>query len=120
MDTDCSGPQLTEAQLWVRDVCAVTGWNVKLMAGRAAKLGKLLRDAGGTREELVNHFGQADSGQAWWYYRDDWRGQRGERPNQTSIMERWGAWTLAVAVQLPARASKYSAALSALDSLNDD
>lgn len=96
------GPRpLTEAQQWVGAVCDVTGWNVKLMAGRAAKLGKLLREAGGTVAELTAHFGQADTGAAWWYYRDDWRGKRGDRPSQAAIMERWGAWELPVAV-LPA------------------
>lgn len=114
-------PQLSEAQQWVKSICDVTGWNVKLMAGRAAKLGKLIRDAGGTWQELEQHFGQMDDGAAWWYYRDDWRGKRGERPNQAAIMERWGAWTLATAVHLPvvAQSSKWAGVMAWAESASD-
>lgn len=103
---------LTEPQLWVRDVCAVTGWNVKLMAGRAAKLAKLLREAGGTREELLARFGRDDPGNGWWYWRDDWRGKRGELPSQAAIMECWGRWTLPIAVEV---SSRYDSLLALLE-----
>lgn len=99
MSTDDGPTSLTPAQAWVQAICEITGWNVKLNAGRAAKLGKLLRDAGGTAAELIEHYDQQDHGAAWWWYRDDWRGQRGQRPSQSGITETWGAWELPIAVQ---------------------
>lgn len=48
------GPQkiLTDSQAWVDAICSVTGWDwhLKRNAGRAAKLGKELRDAGGINQ----------------------------------------------------------------------
>lgn len=93
--------QLTEQQLWVANICNVCGWTTALMGGRAARLAKSLRTAGGTLDELIAHYAQADSAAAWWWYRDDWRGKRGERPADHSIRETWGRWALPVAVQMP-------------------
>jgi len=92
---------LTEPQAWVGAICEVTGWNVVLNAGRAAKLGKSLRQAGGTLACLLAHYGQQDYGMAWWWYRDDWRGKRGQRPSQAGIQETWGAWKLPIAIAAP-------------------
>lgn len=100
MDNDDPAPKtLTDAQAWVAAVCDVTGWNCKLNGPRAAKLAKRLREAGGTVADLREHFGQEDVGAAWWYYRDAWQGQRGQRPTQSNITEYWDAWALPIAVQ---------------------
>lgn len=98
---DPSPKVLTPAQAWVDAICAVTGWDwhLKRNAGRAAKLGKELREAGGTVDELLAHFGQVDQGSAWWWFRDDWRGKRGQRPAASQIVELWNIWRLPIAVQ---------------------
>jgi hypothetical protein len=97
---------LTESQQWVGALCEVMGqdWHLKRNAGRAARLGKELRDAGGTVQELVDHFGQTDAGAAWWWYRDDWRGKRGQRPAACQIVELWNVWQRPIAVQQPTSA----------------
>lgn len=97
--------QITEQQAWVGAVCAVTGWNVALMAGRAGKLAKALKQAGGSVAELVEHYGQEDTNSAWWFYRDDWRGKRGQRPDDGAIRATWGLWDKPIAVQAPQSAA---------------
>jgi hypothetical protein len=91
----------TEPQAWVDALCAVLGWDYRLRsnAGRAAKLGKELRDVGGTVTDVSSYFGQTDYGAAWWWYRDTWQGRKGQRPTPGQIAENWGAWTLPIAVQ---------------------
>lgn len=94
---------LTPAQAWVDVLCAVTGtdYRIRSNAGRAARLGKELREAGGMVVEVERHYGQRDAGAAWWWYRDDWRGKRGQRPTFGQLAETWGQWTLPVAVEMP-------------------
>lgn len=92
---------LTEQQQGVKTVCEVCGWQVSMMAGRAARLYKQVQQAGGSWMDIEAHYSQTDHGAAWWWYRDDWRGKRGERPADHSIRETWGRWTLPVAVQMP-------------------
>lgn len=99
MDDGPAPKTLTEPQAWVRLICDITGWNDKLNGPRAGKFAKSLRQAGATLAELEAHYGQADHGAAWWWYRDDWRGKRGQRPSQAGITETWGAWTLPIAIQ---------------------
>ena len=96
--------QLTDQQQWVETICSVAGWDYRIMAGRAAKLGKQLRGAGGTVGDVLAYYGQSDSGAVWWWYRDDWRGKRGERPADYSMRETWGRWELPVAVAQPGSA----------------
>ena len=102
-DEDGTAKILTPAQAWVDALCQVLGWNYQIRsnAGRAARLGKEVREAGGTVDELIAHYGQVDSGGAWWWYRDDWRGRKGQRPTVTGITETWGHWALPTAIQLP-------------------
>lgn len=95
-------------QQWVGTLCEVTGWSVATMAARAGKLAKALKLAGGTPDDLLAHYGQVDAGAAWWWYRDDWRGQRGQRPGEAGIRETWGFWNKPVVVQLP-QARSYDA-----------
>lgn len=89
---------LTEFQEGVRAICGVCGWNVKMMAGRAARLYSSIVAAGGSWLQVEEHYGQVDTGSAWWWYRDDWRGKRGERPADHSLRETWGRWTQPIAV----------------------
>lgn len=96
---------VTPQQAWVGAVCNVTGWNVGLMAGRAGKLVKALRAAGGTVAELLEHYGQEDVGSVWWFYRDDWRGKRGQRPDDGAIRATWGLWDKPIVVAVPQSAA---------------
>lgn len=91
---------LTEPQAWVDAVCSVCGtdYRIRSNAGRAARLGKELRAAGGTVAEVLEHYGQVDVGAAWWWWRDDWRGRKGQRPGPAQIAETWGSWLLPIAV----------------------
>lgn len=118
MDDD-DGPKprkLTEQQLWVAVVCEVTGWNSKTMGGRAAKLAAKIRNSGGSKEDVLAHYGQHDFGEAWWWYRDHWLGKKGERPSDRWILETWGMWNKPIAVAAPS-ASKYADPLSFLAQL---
>ena len=105
---------LTEQQQWVGAVCEVTGWTAALMAGRAGKLVKALKFAGGSSAELLEHYGQVDHGAAWWWYRDDWRGKRGQRPGDNGIRETWGMWNKPIAVK---SAGRYDGMLSYVEEL---
>ncbi len=116
MTAEADGPKvLTEPQAWVDVICQACGWNYQLKsnAGRAAKLGKELRTAGGTLVEFERHYGQVDRGESWWWYRDDWRGQRGQRPSVAGITETWGVWALPISV----RPAAMGAALSYVEQL---
>lgn len=120
MDMDDDNPQpkqLTEAQAWVDAICTACGWDYRLMAGRAAKLGKQLRTAGGACADVAEHYGQVDMGAAWWWYRDHWLGKKGERPNDRWIRETWGAWELPIAVSAPA--SKYAGLMAYVQELKE-
>ena len=101
------GPQwvLTEQQAAVREVCEVCGWDDHMMAGRAARLLKGIRDAGGDVALLVAHYGQVDTGEAWWWWRDYWLGRKGEWPQDYTIRATWGLWDRPIAVR-PASAAQ--------------
>ncbi len=99
MDGEPGPKVLTESQAWVHDLCAVLGWDYRIgsNAGRAAKLGKELRAAGGTLAELREHYAQADTGAAWWWYRDTWQGRdKRQHPTPAQITETWGRWELPI------------------------
>ena len=108
---------LTEYQQGVRAVCAVCGWDTKMMGGRAAKLYSVVVAAGGTWMDVEKYYGQADPGNGWWWYSSDWRGKRGERPADHSIRETWGRWALPIAVAAP---SKYAGMLNFIEVSNGD
>lgn len=122
-------PQLTAAQGAVDAVCTVFGWPVNLKAGHAAgwakrtrtKLGLALPEFIG---ELVTHYGRVDPGAGeWWVYREVYPCSKvaGAMPTPQMVENTWGRWTLATAVQLPARqASKYSAMLNILGGADGD
>ena len=107
-----TGKPLTEQQEGVRAVCTVCGWNWKMMGGRAAKLYSVVVAAGGTWMELEAHYGQIDTGAAWWWYRDHWLGRKGERPDDGWIRKTWELHKLPIAVAAP---SKYAGMLNFIE-----
>ena len=54
--------------------------DLELNAGRLGKLAKQVRSAGYTAEQVQAWFG----GGGWWY-KEHWKGKRGENPNQADI-----------------------------------
>jgi len=100
MTTD-PGRLLTSQQQMFQAILDVTGWTVPAVAsGRIGKLAAALLKSGGSADDMRRYFGTVDTGE-WWYWRDDWRGQRGQAPNEPAIRENWLAWQRPVAVQIP-------------------
>lgn len=114
MDTD--GPVVATHSQMFDAVLQVTGWRVPAVSpGRVGKLARDLLAAGIFPADVVLRFGRTDPGNGWWYWRDDWRGKKGDMPNEGALRECAGKWELPVAVQMPARRSKYAAMLEGLN-----
>jgi len=93
---------LTGQQDMFQAILDVTGWTVPAMApGRIGKLAAALLKSGGSAADMLYRFGTVDPGEGWWYWRDDWRGQRGQAPNEPAIRENWLAWRRPAAVHTP-------------------
>lgn len=97
------GPKvLTEPQAWVEALCRVCqlDYRIRRNAGRAARVGKELREVGGKLAEVEKFYGQSDPCDGWWWFRDDWRGKKGQAPTPEQVVETWGRWLLPVAVSV--------------------
>ena len=57
----------------------------KTMRGKLNKAGKALRDGGAQADDCAD-FGK------WWYV-NDWRGQKKQKPQPAQVVECWGAFT---------------------------
>jgi len=75
---------LTPQQLMVGVLADVTGLDYKIRtnAGRLAKRGKELLEAGYTPEQVETLY----SPRGWWYV-EDWRGQKDQKPKPEDILE---------------------------------
>lgn len=113
------GPKVVTQNDMFGAVLEVTGWKVPAVPrGRVGKLASDLLATGIFPHDVVLRFGRTDPGNGWWYWRDDWRGRKGQMPNEAALREGVCLFDLATAVQLPARqTSKYADALSFLEKL---
>lgn len=101
MSADPAPHVSTQAEMFGA-ILAVTGWRVPAVsAGRVGKLARDLLAAGVFPHDVVLRFGTTDPGEGWWWYKDDWRGKRGDRPSENALRECAGKWEQPVAVQLP-------------------
>jgi len=64
--------------------------NGKRLAPLAAALVKL--SGGETPALLAAHYGESPNGQNWHWRRSDWRGLRGQAPDERGLRETWGRW----------------------------
>jgi len=78
---------LTAQQAMVSALAQVMDIDSMLNGARLATLGSLLFKRGGTPELVRSKYGRGG-----WYYSTDWRGKRGELPNEKSVRETWGRW----------------------------
>ena len=79
-----AGAAAYQPQEWVGALAVLCRleWRIKSIAGRLAKRGKELHDAGYTVAQIEAAFGQ----DGWWY-RNDWRGKQGQYPTPEQIQE---------------------------------
>ena len=99
--SDGDAPAIATQQEMFGAILAVTGWRVPAVsAGRVGKLAKDLLASGVFPHDVVLRFGTADPGEGWWWYSSDWRGQKGQRPDEKALRECAGKWEQGVAVQL--------------------
>ena len=113
MDTDA--PAIATQKEMFGAILTVTGWRVPAVsAGRVGKLAKDLLASGVFPHDVLLRFGTTDPGEGWWWYSSDWRGQKGQRPDEKALRELAGKWEQAVAVQLPAAREAEPAGFAAL------
>ncbi|UOF79187.1 hypothetical protein [Caudoviricetes sp.] len=85
---------VTEQQRAVNALLSVTGWPSSTMYGRAATLAKALvigSDYATVAADLETRYGKLSCA-GWWWYRNDWRGLRGQEPDESGIRQTWKAW----------------------------
>lgn len=112
---DNTGPRVATQQDMFGAILTVTGWRVPAVpAGRVGKLAKDLLASGVFPHDVLLRFGTTDPGEGWWWYTSDWRGQKGQRPDEKGLRECAGKWEQAVAVQLPAAREAEPAGFAAL------
>jgi hypothetical protein len=95
------GPQVSTQSEMFGALLEVTGWRVPAVS--PSRVGKLARDllaAGVFPYDVRLRFGTLDPGEGWWWFRDDWRGRLGQRPDEKGLRECAGRWEQAVAVQV--------------------
>lgn len=73
---------LTAEQEMVTALCKVMGQDVKISYTRYINFGKRLLNAGYDAGLITREFGPGGG-----YWRNDWRGQKGEFPNEAAIRE---------------------------------
>ena len=113
--SDGDGPKVATQQDMFGAILAVTGWRVPAVsAGRVGKLARDLLAAGVFPHDVALRFGTTDPGEGWWWYKDDWRGKLGQRPDEKALRECAGKWELAVAVQLAPKPVNEPAGFAAL------
>jgi hypothetical protein len=73
----------TPQQVMVGILAEITGldYHIKSNAGRLARRGKELITAGYTCEQIKKLYGEYG-----WWYREDWRGQKGQKPTPEDIL----------------------------------
>lgn len=83
--------ELAEA---IGDVCG-TQMSIKSNQGKLLKCAADLKrgQPPATADQVREHYGISPGSVSWWY-REDWRGQKGDRPNLASIRDTWGKWLL--------------------------
>lgn len=99
------GPKVVRHQDMVDALLAVTGWVIpaNISGARVGKLAKDFLASGIFPHDILLRFGTDDPGNGWWYYKDFWLGQRGERPNEYALRQCALKWEQPVAVQVPTR-----------------
>jgi hypothetical protein len=80
----------TAQQEMVGALADVTGMDTRLNGSRLGKVAAQLSRVGATPDDLRANYGPG----AWWY-RADWRGQKGEFPRPEQVLETWGQWARA-------------------------
>jgi hypothetical protein len=78
-----------------RAIGEVCGMPLKPNEGRLLREAQQMHgvDPPATPAEVRDKFGVQEDGLSWWY-RDDWRGQKGQRPTPAQVRENWGKWQL--------------------------
>lgn len=74
----------TPQQLMIDTLCSVMGLEVNLNAARVARLASELVGMTVTPAQIESVYGEKDT--AWWY-QQDWRGKKGQKPTETAIRE---------------------------------
>jgi len=70
------------ARVWIVTLCKVCGVDQKINARKMAAQGKKLWSAGYAAREIGQYYSEGG-----WWYTQDWRGKRKERPNISTIRE---------------------------------
>lgn len=97
----------------INAISDVTGVSARLNFARVQQFANELLDARYTPEQLLWHYGKQPAGFADWnYYKDDWRGRKGDLPTEAIIRN-----TIAGAVQARAQAAQATKRLSPMDRL---
>ena len=78
---------LTAQQEMVRVLAEVMLVDASLNGARLARLAADLGKQGATPQLLRSRYGRGG-----WFYRTDWRGKRGEFPNEKALRETFGRW----------------------------
>lgn len=84
---------ITAQQSAVSALLAVTGWGLPMYV-RAARLVKALAsgcDYAEVAADLESHYGDKPNS-GWWWYRNDWRGIKSQRPDESGIRQTWKFW----------------------------
>ncbi len=86
---ECPPPPkaLTPQQDMVLALAQVMGIDDHLNGARLARLAAEIAKLGGTPDLIRKKYSLGG-----WYWSNNWRGQRGERPNETAIRESWNQW----------------------------
>jgi hypothetical protein len=80
----------TAQQEMVGALADVTGMDTRLNGSRLGKVAVQLSRVGATPDDLRRYYGPGG-----WWYKADWRGQKGEFPRPEQVLETWGQWARA-------------------------
>lgn len=83
-------------QLMIESLCSVMGLEVNLNASRVSRLASELVKMTVTPAQIQSAYGAGDT----WWYKDDWRGKRGQKPTESAIRETLNSAAAAPAVKV--------------------
>ena len=86
--------KLTDQQAMIGALSEVMEMQSSLNGSRLAAFAANLLRNGGTSEEVRAYYGKMLNGQVWQWYKHDWRGKKGDKPNERGIRETWGKWAV--------------------------
>jgi len=92
-----NGKQPNDWQKLIGAACEACGLDVKLHAARAARAIAPLSKATipATAELLLLRYGKPDGkAEGWNWFNHDWRGQKGQKPTLSQLVESWGNWEI--------------------------